>query len=82
MLVVGLLFSVVILAVIAVAGTVAWGYFRWKTRKLRKAMEEHPPGGVVIDGEVIVVDEAEPTRRAIVGDIKDSKDRRDHEPAD
>ena len=71
MLVVGLLFSVVILAVIAVAGTMAWGYFRWKTRELRKTMKEHPPGGVVIDGEVIVVDDAEPTRPVIGADIRD-----------
>ena len=70
LLVVGLLFSIVVLVVVAVAGTLAWGYFRWKTRELRKTLNEHPPGGVVIDGEVIVVDDAEPARPVIVADIR------------
>ena len=59
LLLVGFMFSVVLLAVVAAAGLAAWGYFWWKTRKLRKAMRERPSGGHVIEGEVIVVDESE-----------------------
>lgn len=57
LLVLGFMFSLVILAVIAVLGLVAWGYFWWKTRKLRRAMKESCPDGQVIDGEAIVVEE-------------------------
>jgi hypothetical protein len=52
------MFSVVALAVIAVVGIGIWIYFWWKTRELRHAIRERPPGGHVIDGEVVVVDEA------------------------
>jgi len=65
LLVAAFMFSLIILVVVAVAGTVAWGYFWWRTRALRKAMNEHPPGGVVIDGEASVVDESDPVRRTI-----------------
>ena len=41
MLVAGVMFSVVFLAVLAVAGMLLWGYFWWKTRALRKVMREH-----------------------------------------
>lgn len=57
LLLVGFMFSVVLLAIVAVAGLAAWAYFWWKTRKLRQAMRDNPPGGQVIDGEVVVVDE-------------------------
>ena len=33
-----LVFSAVLLAVLAVPGMIAWGYIRWKTRALRKQM--------------------------------------------
>jgi len=59
LLTVGLVFSLVVLAVIAAIGLMAWAYFWWKTRKLRKAMQEQPAGGIVIDGEAIVVEDAE-----------------------
>ncbi|MDP1651985.1 MAG: hypothetical protein Q8L56_04605 [Rhodocyclaceae bacterium] len=59
----GFLFSVVFIAIVAVAGLAAWTYFWWKTRKLRQAMQEHPPGGQVIEGEVVVVDEFEEEER-------------------
>lgn len=48
-----LMFSVVLFAVVLTAGAVIWGYLWWKTRGLRKQMREHPPGGLVIEGEVI-----------------------------
>lgn len=62
LLLAGLAFSVVILAVGIAAGLAAWGWFWWKTRALRKAMRERPPGGQVIEGEVVVVDESDSTR--------------------
>ena len=52
-LVVALLFSIVIFAVILVIVAIAIGYLWWKTRALRRQMRERPPGGHVIDGEVI-----------------------------
>jgi O-antigen/teichoic acid export membrane protein len=73
LLIAAVMFSLVILAVVAVAGTAVLGYFRWKTRKLRKAMQEHPPGGVVIDGEASVVDEGEPAWPVIVAEIQDKR---------
>jgi len=48
-----LMFSVLLFAVVFTAGAIAMGYLWWRTRHLRKQMREHPPGGVVIEGEVI-----------------------------
>ena len=36
-----LTFSVALFAVVITVGAVAWGYFWWKTRAVRKAMREH-----------------------------------------
>ncbi|WP_319238983.1 hypothetical protein [uncultured Propionivibrio sp.] len=56
------MFSLVFLAVIAVAGLVAWGYFWWKTRALRRLLRDQagaaPFGqatenGVSTEGEII-----------------------------
>jgi hypothetical protein len=65
-LIVGLMFSVLFLAVVAAVGLVVWGYFWWKTRELRKVMREQQPGepfgrsgtgsGYVVDGEATVVE--------------------------
>jgi hypothetical protein len=66
LLIVGLMFSVLFLAVVAAVGLVVWGYFWWKTRELRKVMREQqasePFGssgtgsGHVVDGEATVVE--------------------------
>jgi Flp pilus assembly protein TadB len=48
-----LMFLVLLFAVILTAGAMAWGYLWWRTRELRKQMRKHPPGGVVIEGEII-----------------------------
>lgn len=48
-----LMFSVVLFAVVLSVGAVAWGWLWWKSRDLRRQMRENPPGGVVIEGEVI-----------------------------
>lgn len=73
LLIAGLVFSALVLVVIALAGIGAWGYFWWKTRKLRKAMQEHPPGGVVIEGEAIIVDDPVSTRSVGVDDIRERR---------
>jgi len=53
LLVLAFVFSVVLLAALATAGLVLFGYFWWKTRALRRRLREHPPGGRVIEGEAI-----------------------------
>ncbi|MBI5109234.1 MAG: hypothetical protein HZA62_10855 [Rhodocyclales bacterium] len=61
LLVLGLMFSVVLIAVFAVFGVAVWLYLRWKTRGLRKAMREQasrsPEGGTVIDGEAVIIED-------------------------
>jgi hypothetical protein len=47
------MFSMVVLAIILVAGAIGWGYLWWKTRELRKQMRNFPPRGVVMEGEVV-----------------------------
>lgn len=52
---VALMFSVVLFALVATVGLVAWGYLWWRLRALRKAARTKPEPGssVVIEGEVI-----------------------------
>ena len=57
LLILGFLFSVVVLAVIAALGLAVGGYLWWKTRTLRRAMREQAPDGQIIDGEAVVVEE-------------------------
>lgn len=45
--------SVLVFAFVLTGGLLVWGYLWWKTRHLRKQMRERPPGGHVIEGEVI-----------------------------
>lgn len=59
--VLALMFSVVLFAVVLTVGAVAWGWLWWKSRALRRQMRDdphlrpraHPPGGLVLEGEVI-----------------------------
>lgn len=66
LLVLGLMFSVVIVAVAVVGGLLFWGVMWWKTRELRRRMREQmdnpmqtpfgdvpASGGRIIEGEVI-----------------------------
>mgnify|MGYP003399543755 FL=1 len=61
LLAVSLMFSLLLFAVALVAGLLLWGWLWWKTRELRGQMRErqmggmddHPPGGRVIEGEVV-----------------------------
>lgn len=51
-----LMFSAMLIAVILLAGTIAWGYFWWKTRELRKQMRNYPPQGFVMDEAEVEVE--------------------------
>ena len=61
LLAVSLMFSLLLFAVALVVGLLLWGWLWWKTRELRGQMRErqmggmddHPPGGRVIEGEVV-----------------------------
>lgn len=63
LLVLGFMFSLVLVAVVAVLGLAVGAWFFWKTRHLRKAMREAgamrspPADGNVIEGEAVVVEE-------------------------
>lgn len=63
LLVLGFMFSLVLLAVFVAVGLMLGAWFFWKTRHLRKAMREAgamrnpPPGGDVIEGEAVIVEE-------------------------
>ncbi|WP_131111164.1 hypothetical protein [Sulfuricystis thermophila] len=60
LLVVGFMFSLVVLAIAVVVGLVVWGWFWWRTRRLRQARRAGPAPsdtGQVIDGEAVVVEE-------------------------
>ena len=54
-LVAAFMLSLVIFAAVAAIALIAGAYLWWKTRELRRQMREQPPGGRVIDGEVIEV---------------------------
>jgi hypothetical protein len=57
LLIAGLIFASVILAVAAVLALLVWGWLMWRTRHLRRAMAEaeqraaKQAGGTVIEGE-------------------------------
>lgn len=78
LLVLGLMFSVVVLVALVAIGLAVWAYLWWKTRELRRAMREAPverrPGGDIFEGEAVVVEE---TRVAVESNPPaDSNDRR------
>jgi hypothetical protein len=52
-LVVAFTISLLVFAAVAAIALVVVGYLWWKTRALRKQMREHPPGGRVIEGELV-----------------------------
>jgi UPF0716 family protein affecting phage T7 exclusion len=62
LLVIGFMFSVALFAFIAITGLIAWGYFWWKTRALRKVMAQRTRSkessdGDVFEGEAVIVEE-------------------------
>ncbi|MDO8812401.1 MAG: hypothetical protein Q7J38_10305 [Gallionella sp.] len=48
-----LILSVVLFVYLAIAAVIVYGCLRWETRNLRKQMNGHSLGGLVIEGEVI-----------------------------
>jgi hypothetical protein len=68
LLVLGFMFSLVLLVVLAGLGLLLWGWFWWKTRSLREALRtqatRRPAGGEVIEGEAVVVEEGRPGEEA------------------
>ncbi|MGE5470936.1 MAG: hypothetical protein ACM3X0_09090 [Bacteroidota bacterium] len=65
MLVLGIMFSVVLIPLVALVAAVGIGYFWWKTRALRKVMADirmqRDEG--IIEGEAVVVREYREIRR-------------------
>lgn len=62
LLVLGLMFSLALLVIAVVVGIIAFAYFWWKTRAMRKVMREQAAAqerehGSVIEGEAVVVKE-------------------------
>lgn len=54
LLVAGFMLSLLVFAVVATVAIGILGYVWWKTRELRQRLRDHPPGGRVIEGEVVV----------------------------
>lgn len=63
LLILGIMFSVVIIPLIALAGALALGYVYWKTRALRKAMAQAVQESSVIEGEAVVIHEHHEAKR-------------------
>lgn len=67
LLILGFMFSLMLLAVAAVLVAGIWAYLWWKTRDLRRRLREQgaappresPPGGRIFDGEAVHVDGAD-----------------------
>jgi len=63
--VIAFMFSLVALAIVAIAGVALGAWLWWKTRQLRKVLREQPrgfnnePDGRVFDGEAVRTDTAE-----------------------
>ena len=67
--------SVFLFAILVAGGLLVWGYLWWQTRELRRQLRqqmheqtheqthERPPGGRVIEGEVIRADNDQDERR-------------------
>lgn len=64
LLILGFMFSVLAIAVIAALGLAIWGYLWFKTRKIRRTMQEQAPEGQIIDGEAVVVEDTSAETRS------------------
>lgn len=74
LLVLGFMFSVVLLAVFVIVGIALGAWFFWKSRHVRQAMREagamrNPPAdGDVIEGEAVIVEEYRASETAALPD--------------
>ena len=74
LLVLGFMFSMVLLAVFVALGLTLGAWFFWKTRHLRKAMREAaamrtpPADGNVIEGEAVIVEEYRASEKPVLPD--------------
>ncbi len=74
LLVLGFMFSMVLLAVFVALGLTLGVWFFWKTRHLRKAMRETDPmrtsaaNGNVIEGEAVIVEEYRVSGKPVLPD--------------
>ena len=68
LLVLGFMFSLLLVAFAIAAAAVVWGYLWWKTRELRRRLREQVPAdaarpdtadGSVFDGEAVRIDDAD-----------------------
>ena len=66
LLILGFMASVVVFAIAVVLGLALWAYVWWKTRKLRQTLQAQAPGGQVIEGEAIVVEEYDVTTKNVL----------------
>jgi hypothetical protein len=48
-----LFFSAIVFVILVAVGLTVWGYLWYQTRKFRGSGPSRPPGGEVIEGEVI-----------------------------
>ena len=71
LLVLGFMFSLLLVAFAVATAAVVWGYLWWKTRALRRQLRErgpampadNVPSGHVFDGEAVRVEAANETER-------------------
>lgn len=64
----GIMFSVIVIPLVAIGGALALGYVYWKTRALRKAMaqamqESRRKESEIIEGEAVVIREPHEANR-------------------
>lgn len=61
-LILGVIFSVVALAIVAILGLAFWAYLTWKKRKLGSVLKQQTMDDQVIEGEATIVeDDVSPT---------------------
>ncbi|MBH1961593.1 MAG: hypothetical protein I8H82_03185 [Rhodocyclales bacterium] len=65
-LILGVMFSVVALAIVAILGLAFWAYLTWKKRKLGSVLKQQTMDNQVIEGEATIVeDDAPPTDKVL-----------------
>ncbi|HPU78937.1 hypothetical protein [Accumulibacter sp.] len=96
LVVVGLMFSVLALAVLLVGGTLLFAYLKWKTRHLRRVLDaqmqparapEQQSSGRVIEGEIIGDAEYDanshaPARNPLLNEVPASREQQPESATD